>query len=165
METKVNESRNLEGLLCFKNKRLEDLYEIMQKKCRHCNQIKPLRTHHCTICKSCVLKMDHHCRKFSNLWCLRIYIYIAWINNCVGLHNARYFLLFNFYTMLLSIHSCILLIFADKSQEGRSWRTFDFLLTLTLSVSLALFVGWNWFLAFRGETAIEFWNNRGVINI
>ena len=29
--------------------------------CKKCNVIKPLRTHHCSICGFCVLKMDHHC--------------------------------------------------------------------------------------------------------
>ena len=43
--------------------------------CKYCNEIKPLRTHHCSICCSCVFKMDHHC---------------PWINNCIGLNNHRY---------------------------------------------------------------------------
>ncbi|XP_066179833.1 palmitoyltransferase ZDHHC16 isoform X8 [Sylvia atricapilla] len=30
--------------------------------CRKCIAPKPARTHHCSICNRCVLKMDHHCR-------------------------------------------------------------------------------------------------------
>ncbi|CAD5123360.1 DgyrCDS11717 [Dimorphilus gyrociliatus] len=30
--------------------------------CKKCIAPKPPRTHHCDICKKCVLKMDHHCR-------------------------------------------------------------------------------------------------------
>lgn len=30
-------------------------------KCKRCNISKPPRAHHCSICKRCVLKMDHHC--------------------------------------------------------------------------------------------------------
>lgn len=31
------------------------------KLCKKCNYSKPKRTHHCSICNACVLKMDHHC--------------------------------------------------------------------------------------------------------
>ncbi|XP_056285440.1 palmitoyltransferase ZDHHC16B isoform X2 [Pseudoliparis swirei] len=30
--------------------------------CKKCITPKPPRTHHCSICNTCVLKMDHHCR-------------------------------------------------------------------------------------------------------
>ncbi|KAF4531439.1 hypothetical protein B566_EDAN004209, partial [Ephemera danica] len=30
--------------------------------CKKCISPKPPRTHHCSICDRCVLKMDHHCR-------------------------------------------------------------------------------------------------------
>eukprot|EP00979_Chaetoceros_neogracilis_P014927 scaffold5062_cov227-Chaetoceros_neogracile.AAC.3 len=29
--------------------------------CRRCQSYKPDRAHHCSICKRCILKMDHHC--------------------------------------------------------------------------------------------------------
>ncbi len=40
---------------------------------------KPERAHHCRACKTCTLKFDHHC---------------PWLNQCVGLGNERYFVLF-----------------------------------------------------------------------
>lgn len=30
--------------------------------CKKCDYPKPPRTHHCSVCKKCILKMDHHCR-------------------------------------------------------------------------------------------------------
>ena len=33
--------------------------------CKKCIKPKPPRTHHCSICNKCVLKMDHHCRILS----------------------------------------------------------------------------------------------------
>ena len=36
------------------------------KHCKKCNLPKPPRAHHCSICKRCVLRMDHHCPYISN---------------------------------------------------------------------------------------------------
>lgn len=47
--------------------------------CKRCILPKPPRTHHCSVCRNCVLKMDHHC---------------PWLNNCVGHFNHRYFISF-----------------------------------------------------------------------
>ncbi|XP_054647348.1 palmitoyltransferase ZDHHC15B isoform X2 [Dunckerocampus dactyliophorus] len=56
--------------------------------CDRCQVLKPDRCHHCSVCETCVLKMDHHC---------------PWVNNCVGFSNYKYFLLFLSYSMLYCI--------------------------------------------------------------
>ncbi|KAM6923732.1 palmitoyltransferase ZDHHC15B [Xenentodon cancila] len=56
--------------------------------CDRCQVLKPDRCHHCSICETCVLKMDHHC---------------PWVNNCVGFSNYKFFLLFLAYSILYCI--------------------------------------------------------------
>ena len=50
------------------------------KLCQKCEMNwKPERAHHCSRCRVCVFKMDHHC---------------PWINNCVGGNNIPLFSVF-----------------------------------------------------------------------
>ncbi|KAL8274527.1 hypothetical protein Esti_001548 [Eimeria stiedai] len=63
--------------------------------CRHCEAPKPVRAHHCSGCKRCVIRMDHHC---------------PWINNCVGFLNQKYFMLFLLYVNLMCCTAFIVLV-------------------------------------------------------
>ena len=136
--------------------------EIIWKICQYCNEVKPLRTHHCSICGICVLKMDHHC---------------PWINNCIGQNNQRYFLLFLFhsfcYTFFVSILTIPILLFQNKykdnftiefaiSKNNLNMKEIRYISMLAF-VSLVIecfFSGWNWFLALNGCTTLEFWADK-----
>ena len=45
--------------------------------CQTCQFLKPARSKHCSVCKVCVAKHDHHC---------------VWVMNCIGKGNASYFM-------------------------------------------------------------------------
>lgn len=57
----------------------------MPRFCRTCFVLKPDRSHHCSVCNRCVLRMDHHC---------------PYINNCVGQHNYKFFMLMLVYGVM-----------------------------------------------------------------
>ena len=60
-----------------KNRYIKFLTQILDKKCRKCDSLKPPQSHHCSTCEACVARMDHHC---------------PWVNNCVGFYNQKFFL-------------------------------------------------------------------------
>jgi len=60
-------------------------WKINLERCKRCFVVRVPNTHHCSKCQHCIMKMDHHC---------------PWINNCVGLFNQKYFILFCYYCIL-----------------------------------------------------------------
>ena len=102
--------------------------------CVKCNVYKPPRAHHCSECKRCIVRMDHHCPyvgwmsqncDFSLKWVIG-----RWINNCVGIANTKFFILFTFYTFLFCLLNLVIVacffIFRDPMDNG------DVVMTLCL---------------------------------
>ncbi|KAF2139452.1 uncharacterized protein K452DRAFT_300486 [Aplosporella prunicola CBS 121167] len=61
--------------------------------CRTCRLPKPARSKHCSICKVCVARSDHHC---------------VWVNNCLGRENYRWFLALLASTSVLLLYGAYL---------------------------------------------------------
>ena len=114
-----------------------------EPKCKKCLKNKPLRAHHCSICDRCVLKMDHHC---------------PWINNCLGLRNHCYFLLFLFYLDI----GCFFFtgLAAPVAYYGyrNGFIMVSFAICSVFAVVIMMFAGWHWFLAVKGSTTIEYFS-------
>ncbi|KEG14724.1 palmitoyltransferase PFA3 [Trypanosoma grayi] len=68
--------------------------------CPVCASYKPQRAHHCSRCRRCVLKYDHHC---------------PWLGQCVGFFNYKQYLLVVFYTFIFTLWVCVLLFVAIGS--------------------------------------------------
>ncbi|PWN34356.1 zf-DHHC-domain-containing protein [Meira miltonrushii] len=111
---------------------------------------KPERTHHCSICDTCILKFDHHC---------------PWLNQCVGIGNERYFVLF---MVWLSI-GCTVVVFSGwktvrKAVSFDPWefpytpRLFPlltFALCAIMGFALAVMAAWQLLIIGWGETSVE----------
>lgn len=89
----------------------ENRMEISQKfgidfkRCDKCLVVRPPKVHHCSVCRGCVMRMDHHC---------------PWINNCVGQFNQKFFILFCLYCFLGCLYACVLtpyyIIYLNKNE-------------------------------------------------
>ncbi|VDM54521.1 unnamed protein product [Angiostrongylus costaricensis] len=135
-----------------------------------CNFFKNERTHHCSICKRCIMGMDHHC---------------IWINQCVGSHNHRHFFLFILYLtgatftiMLAGLNTLYDHMYAGAStsnfcstqltlaplqpficsHEGfaRNAVVFCYLLSVLLFLLVGFLTIWNCFLISCGSTYIDY---------
>jgi len=136
--------------------------------CKHCAQVKPARTYHCSVCACCILKMEHHC---------------PWINNCVGMFNHKFYLLFCWFlwigTFYIITSAWPLFAHCYRTPRHRSleynapvqdwmqaytdgesgkFRTlviFAWIICLSVFIALGILVVWQSWLISYGETSVE----------
>ncbi|XP_049844436.1 palmitoyltransferase ZDHHC20-B isoform X2 [Schistocerca gregaria] len=115
--------------------------------CGKCQHIKPDRTHHCSACGECVLKMDHHC---------------PWVNNCVAFTNYKFFILFLGYALLY----CLFIAFTslpyfvsfwkdELKTAGRFHILFLFFVAVMFAVSLASLFSYHCYLVLKNRSTLE----------
>jgi len=119
-----------------------------RRHCKWCAKYKPDRCHHCRVCRTCILKMDHHC---------------PWIYNCVGFANHKYFFLLLFYCVIdCHLIGWTMLDSVQKSVDSDTPFVKMFLLlfgeTLAafLGVLLTAFFSFHIYLMLKSMTTIEF---------
>lgn len=116
--------------------------------CDYCQLLKPDRCHHCSVCETCVLKMDHHC---------------PWVNNCVGFSNYKFFLLFLSYSMLYCIFiAATVFQYFVKFWVGELTNThakfhvlFLLFVALMFFVSLMFLFGYHCWLVVKNRSTLE----------
>ncbi|RXN24982.1 palmitoyltransferase ZDHHC15 [Labeo rohita] len=116
--------------------------------CDRCQVIKPDRCHHCSVCETCVLKMDHHC---------------PWVNNCVGFSNYKFFLLFLSYSMIYcvfiasTVFQYFLKYWVGDLPNGPAKFHVLFLLFVALMffVSLLFLFGYHCWLVAKNRSTLE----------
>ena len=117
--------------------------------CEKCQIIKPDRTHHCSVCGYCVLKMDHHC---------------PWVNNCVCFNNYKFFILFLGYAFLycVVIFTFSMRYFIDFWREkwhdfggGKFHVLFVFFVAAMFAISLVSLFGYHCYLVTKNRSTLE----------
>ncbi|KAI8973479.1 zf-DHHC-domain-containing protein, partial [Mycotypha africana] len=128
--------------------------------CRTCKNFKPPRSHHCSRCGRCVLKMDHHC---------------PWVNNCIGFANYGHFIRLLIYINISAVYiftllACRLAQLTRSSQFQLDITEIVFMsINLMITASAILGVGalscYHIFYISTNTTTIEAWEKGRSLTI
>ena len=124
-----------------KAKSIEEIYQF--EFCTKCNEVKPPRAHHCSVCDTCVLKMDHHC---------------PFVGNCIGLSNRKPFFLHCFYATLTLVQLWLTTyLYCRDTQNDKYDSKISFLIAYSGAWSFALtgITGLHTFLIMKNWTTLE----------
>ncbi|KAJ7759461.1 hypothetical protein DFH07DRAFT_1023886 [Mycena maculata] len=126
-------------------------------KCRKCGQSKPERTHHCRICNRCVLKYDHHCPCAYPSIAYDIALRYPGVNQCVGLHNERHFVMFMAYLVFSCFSLCI------TGFPHLDWPhhvpqiafVLEYILAVVMFLAVGIMCSYHLWTIAHGETTVE----------
>merc|ERR1719268_587708 len=117
--------------------------------CEKCQAVKPDRSHHCSVCGKCILKMDHHC---------------PWVNNCVAFNNYKFFILFLGYalTYCLYLAGCTFKYFimfwkGELTQygSGKFHILFLFFVSIMFCISVSSLFWYHVYLIMYNKSTLE----------
>ncbi|KAJ7069427.1 DHHC palmitoyltransferase-domain-containing protein [Mycena amicta] len=128
----------------------QDDFSAPGRWCRKCWGPKPDRTHHCSICGRCVLKMDHHC---------------PWLGGkCIGHRTYPAFLHFLLCITLVSLYIAVVCgfvlwhAFSDPIRMNELMPLHGIFLTfyaLVFSLVMGSFYCYHLYLVYINQTTIE----------
>lgn len=117
--------------------------------CSKCNCWKPDRTHHCSSCKRCILRMDHHC---------------PWFSACIGFKNHKFFIMFLSYVSLLCVVCFVssmwtIMDFFKNEEVYHGYLSMSWVALVVVSGVMGLaviaFTGFSLYQVFNNTTTIE----------
>lgn len=112
--------------------------------CAQCNNWKPDRAHHNQDVDRCTMKMDHFC---------------PWVGGVVGERSYKFFVQFNFYSLLLCAYTTGIFAFFVAEKRETAGLEIQWLIALGLAGFFTLFtlgmVGNSLWMTFRNVTTIE----------
>lgn len=124
--------------------------------CSTCEVWKPDRCHHCSTCRRCFLRMDHHC---------------PWYACCIGFRNHKFFIQLLMYmtafsSVMFSTSGVMLYQFFTTDQFENAYLllnlVFLFVVSFAFTVALACFTVFLMYMVAVNQTTIEFqdlrWN-------
>lgn len=118
--------------------------------CTKCQCFKPDRTHHCSSCRRCILRMDHHC---------------PWFATCIGFRNQKFFLQFLGYVSLFCITCFVSSAYAVYhflymlDDNTRVYLSLNWVALLVVSFvmgsAVTIFAAYSIYLATQNRTVLE----------
>ncbi|KAM9701980.1 palmitoyltransferase ZDHHC16 isoform 4-T4 [Dama dama] len=119
--------------------------------CKKCINPKPARTHHCSICNRCVLKMDHHCRIL-----LLSPLPETSSSSSRALHSYGSWDLFReAYAAIETYHQTPPPTFSFRERVTHKSLVYLWFLCSSVALALGALTVWHAVLISRGETSIE----------
>ena len=113
-------------------------FRINLTRCKNCYVVRPYDTHHCKSCHCCILEQDHHC---------------PWMNNCIGIFNKKYFILFNLYAFFSVIYCSGIYYYYAIYNNFKEFRN--------NIIQNLVAIGWGFFAFIYGLfVLIMFWEQR-----
>ncbi|WWC60858.1 uncharacterized protein I303_103434 [Kwoniella dejecticola CBS 10117] len=128
--------------------------------CKTCEHFKPPRAHHCRQCRTCILKLDHHC---------------PWIANCVGFHNQGHFLRFLLWVDIATSYHLVMIVkrvlfisykqYEEPTLNDVLFIVFNFAACVPVWLCVGMFSMYHLYLACGNSTTIEGWEKDKVATL